>query len=50
MKVIAMVLLIGVLASVAPADNVRPAALQGVGINQRLNEQVPLDASVRLES
>jgi protein SCO1/2 len=50
MKVVAMILLIHVLASVALADNVRPAALQGVGIDQRLNQQVPLDLVFRDET
>lgn len=45
-----MVLLIGVLGSVTLADNVRPAALQDVGIDQRLNEQVPLDLVFRDET
>jgi len=49
MKLMATILLTGVFASVALADNIRPAALQGVGIDQRLNEQVPLDLVFRDE-
>ncbi len=50
MKAIAVSLLILSFASAARADDSRPAALQCVGIDQRLNGQVPLDLMFRDET
>ena len=50
MKAIALSVLILAFASGMWADDSRPAALRGVGIDQRLNEQVPLDLMFRDET
>jgi protein SCO1/2 len=47
---LAVTLLITIVASTAFADQDRPAALQDVGIDQRLNEQAPLDLVFRDET
>ena len=50
MKIVFLVAISLVLISrIDRADDSRPAALQGVGIDQRLNEQVPLDLTFRDE-
>src|SRR5271170_344917 len=50
MRVLAVTLLIAAGAFTVSADQDRPAALQGVGIDQRLNEQAPLDLVFRDET
>jgi protein SCO1 len=50
MKVVALIILISSFASAMWADDNRPAALRGVGIDQLLNEQVPLDLMFRDEA
>ena len=50
MKFIVIVVLLAVTVSTAMADSTRPAALQGVGIDQRLNDQVPLNLAFRDET
>ena len=50
MRIIAIVVLLAVAASIAMADSTRPSVLQGVGIDQRLNQAVPLDLPFRDET
>jgi protein SCO1/2 len=50
MTIIALFLSLSVLAPAALAGDTRPAALQGVGIDQRLNDPVPLDLMFRDEA
>src|SRR5580698_10594241 len=50
MKIAALIILIVSFTSATRADDNRPAVLQGVGIDQRLNEQVPLDLMFRDET
>jgi protein SCO1 len=50
MKTVAVIILIVSFASATRADDSRPAVLQGVGIDQKLNEQVPLDLMFRDET
>ncbi len=50
MKIAALIILIVSFTSATWADDNRPPALQGVGIDQRLNGQVPLDLMFRDET
>jgi protein SCO1 len=50
MKAMALIILILSFASAMRANDSRPPALQGVGIDQRLNKQVPLDLMFRDET
>jgi len=50
MKAMALIILIVSFAPASWANDTRPPALQGVGIDQRLNQQVPLDLMFRDEA
>src|SRR5258708_17162450 len=50
MKFLALIVLILRFAPASWAEDSRPVALRGVGIDQRLNEQVPLDLTFRDEA
>jgi protein SCO1 len=50
MKSFALLAILSIVVSAVRADDSRPSVLQGVGIDQRLNEQVPLNLPFRDET